>query len=328
VEICLDLTHGFRTQPIFLLSAVRYYCRLYDDMFLIHDVYYSMFEWQNTINPILNVTPILEMENIAGEVRAFLEHGSSRSLADRLKKLEEKYVEEIKNDILRDKPGTEGKAMSKILGERKKNHPILKYLLIKNDLVKFGDLIGLNYTPGAADCISRLCELSLKASESLDGEMLPIAKAFSKLSEELNKYFPNEDRPLWKWHGAIARWCLKRNFLQQALTHANELLTTRYCEETGLDLFNRQDRSKLHPLLLDSEGKPLKNLSKIWVEIVKSDLLLSDERNKVNHAFCSNSTIKITEFSNDIRKRVESLLELHMGLEKLPEINNNQAKEI
>lgn len=276
VEICLDLTHGFRTQPIFLLSAVRCYCRLYDDMFLIGNIYYSMFE----------------------------------------------KGEKIKKSIFKENPGIKGQALSKILAEKKKNHHILQYLHIKNHLVKFGDLIGLNYTPGAADCISRLCELSLKASKSLDGEMVPIAKAFSKLNEELNIYFPNEDRPLWKWHAAIARWCLKRNFLQQALTHANELLTTRYCEETGLDPLNRDDRSTLLPKVLeDKKAKPRKGLCEAWTEAVKQDLSLSNERNCVNHAFCRNSTIKIDQFSKSTRRKVEELLNFHMSLENLPELN-------
>jgi len=318
VKICLDLTHGFRTQPIFVLSAVRYYCRLYDDMFSISDVYYAMFEKGNKKNSILNATPILEMENIAGEVRAFLEHGSSRSLADRLKKLEDKYIKEIRDGIDRENPDIKGKELSIIFAKRKKNHPILQYLYIKNDLVKFGDLIGLNYTPGAADCISRLCKLSLKASESLDGEMAPIAKAFSKLNEELNQYFPDKDRPLWKWHAAIALWCLKRNFLQQALTHANELLITRYCEETGFDPLNSNDRKKLPEQVLTSKGNPREGLCDIWKEVVELDLLLGNERNYVNHAFCRNSNIKIDEFSKKTREKVESLLNFHMNLEKLP----------
>ncbi len=266
------------------------------------------------------------MENIAGEVRAFLEHGSSRSLADRLKKLEDKYTGEIKTGIHRDHPGTGGKEFSEILSRRKKNHPILQYLCIKNDLVKFGDLIGLNYTPGAADCIRRLCDLSLKASESLDGEMLPVAKAFSKLNGELNQYFPNEDRPLWKWHGAIARWCLKRNFLQQALTHANELLITRYCEETGLDPLNGKNRKELPGKVLTQNGRPRKGLCDLWLKLVKQDLSLSNERNYVNHAFCRNSTIKIDQFSKTVRQRIETLLDLHMGLTELPELKKKTGE--
>lgn len=327
IEIYLDLTHGFRVQPMFLLSVVRYYCRLYNDSFSIRNTYYSMFEGSNPVNSILDVSPILEMERIAGEVRAFLEHGSSGSLADRLRNLQTQTEEKIKAEIQKEQPEISGKKFAKILSERRESHPFLKHLAIKNELVKFGDLIGLNYTPGAADSIRRLCGLALETANALEGGLLPVARAFAKLGDELNSFFPEGDRPLWKWHAAIALWCLKRNFLQQALTHANELLTTRFCEETGLDPLNLEDRKILAPLVLIKEDKKTMlrpGLDKLWEQIVNLDLNLGEARNMVNHAFCRKTEIKIDQFAHRIREKIEELIELHSAIDHLPELHPEQ----
>lgn len=312
-EIFLDLTHGFRVQPMFLLSAVRYYCQLHSNNFELKDIYYSMFEPRKepeTVFPILSVKPIMEMEVIAAEVRAFLEHGSSTALAQRIQTIATTRT----NKFLAENPNLTGKEKGKAISDFRKTDPLLKNFRLKNDLEKFSAMIGFNYTPVAADIVRTLCDVAENAAQELKGNLAPLGQALSVLNNELASFFPPGPKPLWRWHTAIARWCMKRGFYQQALTHTNELLTTRLLELIEVDPLDVEQRNNLSNKLLSNEAGylgPKPSLSKSLKEAVKLSIKVGEQRNKVNHAFCSKASTDLKKVEELITKVIKDVIEFH-----------------
>ncbi|MCF6204249.1 MAG: TIGR02221 family CRISPR-associated protein [Methylococcaceae bacterium] len=88
----IDITHGFRSIPLFISTILTYFenTKKAD----VQGVYYGIFEArdQNNITPVVNIQPLLELNDWITATSVFAEYGDGRKIATLLsnhyKKLE------------------------------------------------------------------------------------------------------------------------------------------------------------------------------------------------------------------------------------------------
>jgi CRISPR-associated DxTHG motif protein len=342
-EVHLDLTHGFRTQPMFLLTAVRYVCRLWSDRLALAGVYYNCFEPRRSSpgqGPImapdpgaarhdgldtptaslLAVDPLLDLEQVAAEIQSLLGHAVASPLAARLESVARSRIDVIRRAHEPELSSLAPPARNARLGELRRDDPALGLLTrFAKDLRTLGAVVGLNFTPAAAEVIRDLCRHSEEARVAFTGDLRPIGDALVAMTGELQSLLPADSAPLWPWHVALARWCLARGLDQQALTHAEELMVTRACEEAGrspLDLDARGAVGRPLKGLCNREKEEYAALPDCWRAILDPWRTVTVRRNQVNHAFMRREGNEDPISTHrKVREAVESLL---VAIEKLP----------
>lgn len=305
-ELHVDLTHGFRVQPMFLLSAVRYAATLHTERLAVAGIYYSLLSEDRKIATLRQVDSILDMERVAEDVRALAAYSQPGPLADRLTRIERQRRMAFM--------ASGGKS-----AEMPPLFSALRHLAEKLDI--FGTVVGVNCTPVAASVVRDLCHFATETADELDGDLRPVAMALRQLRDELSAQLPGPNEPLWRWHAALALWCRKRGLLQQALTHAEELVVTRACEEADI---NPLDRNARQPIAesLKALGRGGSNgaVPAAWRRIIDAWQQITTFRNDVNHAYTGRgaTALQAKRAGKDMRDAVEKLVIANLAIDALP----------
>jgi hypothetical protein len=313
-EIHFDLTHGFRTQPMFVLQSLKFLCAVSTAQLKFAGAYYNILDQKKSESQILRVSPILELNDIARDVSVFLEQGVSAPLLNRIQEL---IDEREKWKAQHRRPDEAHKCLKRLQGA----------------LIAFDSVTTLNLTPGARSTVDQLLRDVPEACKSLEAahaDFRPLARALEKLIRDLISAFPRT-ATYWELHRDLALWNLKQGRLQQALTHAEEVLVTRICEEHGVDPLERgeSDGASLRPGRQNFASRVKANLKTEkqelgeWSPLIRACQLVNDLRNRINHADM-NKTLeldkgRVHENVRGIRDLAEQRVrELFKELEKHP----------
>lgn len=325
-EIHLDLTNGIRVQPMFLLAAIRYACRMSKNGVRLAEVYYNAFERGDPTSSLLQATALLEMDEVAQDLHVFLSHAAVGPLAMRLKEAESSRRRALVQQV--PDRGLSQPERRQRMGELIAQDPMIGLLSrIGKSLDRFGAVVGINHTPTAARTTRELCDLAHEAETAFHGALAPIGRGLAAMRSGLLPHLPSDPHPLWGWHAALARWCLERGLAQQAMTHAEEMVVTRACEEAGANPLDLETRERI--------GAPLKAMGRLdgtpvpdaWSELIAAWTSVSDARNQVNHAFTSigSSAAELADpaqVRNRMRGKVEALLAANARLSIFPPVPN------
>ncbi|TVR09222.1 MAG: CRISPR-associated DxTHG motif protein, partial [Planctomycetota bacterium] len=265
-EIHLDLTHGFRVQPVFLLEAVRYACQLWPKHLRLAEVHYSFYEHDDTTTPLRMVTPVLDMASIAYDVRTFLENGAGEPLARHLDQLARKANDQARERAAQRQIAGDQRSLGAIINEERNQDQATGLPVITGKLQSFANLVRLANAPAAAAVTQGLLHTIEESREKLQGSLRPLGEALSALADQLRPHLPKDPSPVWPWHAALARWCLDRGLLQQALTHGEEITTTRICETCNIDVCDKNIRGAISQKFLHTA---LAENWKPWVDAVR-----------------------------------------------------------
>lgn len=85
-EVVLDPTHGFRSLPIILLSALQYY-RIQKNLKLVK-VYYGAYQPNEPEAPVFDLTPIIALADWTYGIKIFKDYQLSRPLGEQLEQLQ------------------------------------------------------------------------------------------------------------------------------------------------------------------------------------------------------------------------------------------------
>jgi CRISPR-associated Csx2 family protein len=99
--VYLDITNGFRSMPTFATTLLNY-AKLQKDI-NIGGIFYGNFEFakdNNGIAPILNLTPIKDLQDWTAASKSFLDTGSVAMLEDLITPLDSQLAEDLKNFTL------------------------------------------------------------------------------------------------------------------------------------------------------------------------------------------------------------------------------------
>lgn len=86
-EIILDVTHSFRSLPLFTTSIINYFQSLSDKGIKFSKVYYGMLDAMNEFNdvaPIIDISTAVELQDWTTAAYSFKEYGKGAMLADLL----------------------------------------------------------------------------------------------------------------------------------------------------------------------------------------------------------------------------------------------------
>lgn len=267
-EIVIDVTHGFRSQPMIMLS-VAIYLRLIKSV-KIKDIIYGAFEARDDKNnsPVFSLKPFLDIIDWTGAADFFIKRNDSTFLRDILARIHsETYIEK-----------REYKATGlKKLGENLKN---------------ISDSFALIRPRGIAKGISEMNERIENAKKDIENipELKPFINILEKIREKYNLLNTLDDN-LFSTEGLdfqkkIIKLYLDNNQYQQAITLAREYLLTLFCLKEKLNPIKREERCKVERILGGEIEKFNNNVNNYYYsrDVAKLWNQITEIRNEIAHA--------------------------------------------
>jgi CRISPR-associated DxTHG motif protein len=282
-EIYFDITHGFRSIPIFISTLLNFFAKVKEAT--VVGVYYGIFEARkNNITPVVNILPLLEINRWIDSFYLFRKYGDGREIGDILN---EKFIQ--------------------IPDEDKKEYNYLKQL--RTELELYSQSIGFSAVQLFQLSLTRI-NMTVDKIQSLP----PNLKALKFLREDIKRESSifKEEEKRWKKDFKTAELLFEKNRYSQSLTILRETLITYILEECGLEdkIFNLQIREEilgeiLREEIIERKEKPL-YFSKEFLSLVNK---VKELRNKANHAFIREELVQERTIRNVIRKSVKELEE-------------------
>jgi CRISPR-associated DxTHG motif protein len=299
-HLIADITHGFRSQPLLMLSALIF-LRLYKNV-EIDGIYYGAFDAKDdqNISPVFDLTPFLEIIDWTFAIRRFNEKGDAGELSEIMKKVHtQTYTENVEyhakglkdlgiylNDLM--------KALSAIRPEEvmKKAHSI-------SDKIAF-----------AQQDLAQMVQTK------------PLALMMNRINDRTEYFLTEKDKDLFSDSGfevqvAMLKHYLQMNQHQQALTLSVEMLISWACIKHQKDPIDKEDRDTISKRIyaISRKGKTSNNIHK-WEKRMNEILNdASSYRNDINHAgmrkdpkSASNIIEKTEEIVDDTIRFIEQRL--------------------
>ena len=273
-DIYMDLTHGFRSIPLFISTVMNFFEKVKNAK--IKGVYYGMFEVQGDVKPIIDMLPILEMNNWIEGYTLYKEYGDSRKMGDLI---QEKY-KQIPNEEKRNYHNL-GK-LPKVLEKSSKAFGFTAldfYIKSLNDVIN----VSKNLEPIPSN---------LKAMEFLINDIEKSSEIFQNISKN------------WEKQLKLAEIYFEKNRYAQSLTALRESMITFILEEAGLDWEDRDLRETGLGKLFADEPELF---PKEFISLLNQ---IRDLRNKANHGFIGKNS------SEDEIKQSIDKLETYIGKAK------------
>lgn len=101
-EIILDVTHSFRSLPLFATTIINYFRSLGNDEIKFSKIYYGMMDTMrefDNIAPIIDISSAVELQNWTTAAYSFKEYGKGAMLADLLGGDEGKMIKIFSNAV-------------------------------------------------------------------------------------------------------------------------------------------------------------------------------------------------------------------------------------
>lgn len=261
----IDVTHGFRSLPLITTTLINL-LRARKSIDVQHILYFS-FEREREINPVIDLTPIIYLQDVAFAQRSFKETGSLATFSQFFRDFQtEAYIIKAPN-----KPEN--------LTTFGNNLTELQQALALNDLCKVTSIA--QKILGCTAAVKE--ELKLFSAGSL---FIPYIE---ELSDNLKRFAVNieftDSNSLASPEGlnflcVVAEENLRQNLLQQFYTISLELLDIKIKTSLSIDLFSHESEEFNNFLEQGKENK----LDEKWQKIYGIRDSVSKKRNQINHA--------------------------------------------
>ena len=210
-ELYIDITHGFRYIPMFMIVFCNYVKFL--KKCTVKKISYGNFETmdkQTRIAPIIDITSFSTLQDWTAASDEFISTGS-------VAKLSKLYMPEIKYRLRL--------SLGEDEGAQALNNFIKKLTTLVNELTLCQGKRLID-----ADSISN-SSYSLKEIETID-TLSPFKPLLEKIRTTLDRFDVNANT---KNGIAAAKWCCDNGQYQQAITLLQETIVSMVCEMVGLD---------------------------------------------------------------------------------------------
>ena len=209
-ELYFDITHAFRFLPMLILVLCDYAKFLKNVK--IKSITYGNYEARNretNLAPIINLTPISQLQDWTFAAGQYLDSGNVRKMVE-LKSI-------VKNDDLKS-----------IIDSLE--------IVVKERQTCRGQNIH------SSENLSAL-KASLSGYLSKKGNSKPEEEPLHQILKQVDKSLNDFDIKANFMNGfSAAKWCAKNGLYQQAITLLRENFITLFCERHGLDIMNRDQR--------------------------------------------------------------------------------------
>ena len=222
-ELYIDITHSFRSLPVFLTVLLNYAKTLKDVK--VKAITYGNWEAKDDDNfaPVIDLTAVNELQNWTNAVNEFVKFGYATDLSNLMK--------------------SELNFLSRT--EENRTNNLMKLKKIATNLHKFTENIyavrGKNIVTNSEG------ENIYKHLEDVQSEILP---AFEPLITKLKEKFYTFrfDNDLCNGFHAT-KWCINNNLIQQGITILKETITGITCEICNLDYKIEKNRNLVDTVL-------------------------------------------------------------------------------
>ena len=297
-EVILDITHGFRSQPVILLACLVYLKALKNVK--LKKILYAAFEArdENNVTPVFDLKPFLDLMDWSYGVYEFIRNGNTKEFRKLLSDAQRNTY--IFNDKIKAKK-------LKVAGN------ILEEFSNAMSVVNVNDMLATakNYKNAMPDII--------KETENIS-EAKPFGLLIDKVKERMNKlgmpYKEQEGKGFIKTNVEIIKWYLETEQYQQAITLMTELIITVKCILIGENPYSFENRKKAIEII-GKEIDMVKSGEKNRLETKESNLFgkLGEVRNEINHAGMKERTIDV-KGTNQIKRIKEYFKELEEYIEE------------
>jgi len=282
-ELIIDVTHGFRSQPILLLSIVIY-LQIAKGV-KVENILYGAFEakGENDIAPLISLKPFLDLIEWSFATKSFLETGNAR------------FISKLLTGIQRE--------------AHLQKQPYLPKSLtgIGAALTSITEAFSTVRTPEIADEILRLRNYMPLVNEEV--HHIPHAWPFKNLIEKIETNYAKiacAKENLFTAEGLKAQAGMIQHYLstlqyQQAITLARELIVTIVCLYHGFDCLT--EREKAETILNEELHKSKNENIDKWDKATNSSEIIFNGKN-ILYNNCmpvfKEQWMKLIQFRNDI----------------------------
>lgn len=267
-ELIIDITHGFRSQPMIALAAAIY-LRTVKNIKII-DILYGAFDAKDEENvaPVFSLMTFLELIDWSKATDSLVKDNNVSYLKN--------LLTNIQSETHINKGDYKVKGLYGI-GE------ILNNILNSVSVVRPEEFF--KYT-------NKLPEKIKNVQKDIENvaKVKPIKIILEILSSSFKNFY-NQEENIFTNHGIILQsrfieYCISLNQYQQAITLSRELMVTILCKEGNEDPSVKDTRSKIENELSEDSDRYLKKEKpeKFDIEVLKLWIAIIDIRNDVNHA--------------------------------------------
>lgn len=329
-EIIFDITHGFRSIPMQILSVINYAKVIRKNVNLL-GVYYGAFEArdkQTNITPIFNLSIYNDILEWTSAADSFISYGNSNQIFDLcLKKFinGHKELEPIKRFAEALKTFT-------TCIETSRGKIILKEDDMSNSK-KFSKSIAAS-KDNVKSKYEEIVNLDSKNKQPIE----PFEMLLDKIKESLENF--NNDSNFSVGISTID-WCIKNNMIQNGMVALDETMKTYICNKYSLqdDIKETRDDivknammykaikiSKPHKKFYNEKDKEIYELiiRTLPVEIAKLSDKVSNSRNDMSHFGFTQTTTSCNNLKSNLK---ELTLEFKKIVEKYKNINFIEHKD-
>jgi len=297
-EIIFDVTHGFRSQPLFALAIIIFLKTVKN--IKVYKILYGAFEAKtDDITPIFDLTPFLNLIEWTGAVNEFIKYGNANNLRDILSNIQDSHNKSNEDKL------TVAKNFGNNLGDFLERLSFLRIHSISKPTLS--DLIN-----NLSKSIS-LIEKDFEKDKSLE----PFMSLFSLINSKIepfgsltNKIFDIESL---KVQVNIVKWYINSNQYQQAFTLYREFLVTSFCIKSSLDPINDRDiaENNIHTFIKKYDFKNSENAdihkNNVHYVIVKYFNDILELRNDMNHASMRENPNPVKSFVNKSKNLIPEM---------------------
>ncbi|KAF0151025.1 MAG: CRISPR-associated protein [Ignavibacteria bacterium] len=291
-ELIIDVTHGFRSQPMLALS-IALFLRTVKNVNVKKIIYGAFEAKENDIAPIFDITSFINILDWTFAVDNFIKFGNAEQLRDILSVLHKKLkFEHDQNSSL--------KSFGKLLNDITQSLALIR----PSEVSKFSKELPAKINSVKND-ISQIPEV-----KPLDYLLNVIPKSFSDLTFNEDSIFTDAG---FRMQGNMIKYYMETNQLVQAITLSREVVVSLVCKTNSFKYLQKEEREKAEDVLYNwakflKQGVRLEKtpteIGKLWQKII-------DARNDINHAgmrISSSAASKLNSSINVICKQVIDLI--------------------
>ncbi|MGB4703947.1 MAG: TM1812 family CRISPR-associated protein [Candidatus Saccharicenans sp.] len=268
-EIIFDITHCFRSIPLFVILLSRFLCFIKMQT-EIQNIFYGFLDIKTRESRIVDLAPLLEMLEVIDSLNSLEKYGDlkdfSMLLTRKQKKLKNQFPESLKK--------------------------------IKSILDQLDSITEMTYIPQLSEIAEGLDSLLKDQNLLLEAEKYfkPLLFLKSRLQSLADRF---KIQPEWKAQLEIAKWYNENRRPSQALLVIREALITYFCQLEGKDIYDNNMREEVEKRLNEARKKPKDEIEKLWDKIAQ-------HRNKTAHALLRKDSLKMNPAK--ARKKVEDYI--------------------
>ena len=287
-HLTIDVTHGFRSQPMLLL-AIAIYLQVMKNVKIDH-ILYGAFDAKdaNGVSPIFDLKPFLDLISWSFATDNFLKKGDATLLSELLRNIHGQ-AHKNKNDYL--PKGLDG--IGKTLAELSEAFAVVR----PQEVLELAKQLPKKIERTYPDIDN------LSAAKPFKSLLDKIKEKFDEFSH--NGTFSSEDG--MRAQAKIIKFCLDTEQYQQAITLSRELIISKVCAIYGLD-----ERGEAEKLLNDpaKNETPFLQMTEQNKKLVSIWRDLADVRNDINHSGMRKNPRPAKKLIKQIEKLCGEVVEL------------------